>query len=142
MSSERVFADTNFFLRYLTNDVPEQADAIEQLLKHAADGSLVLITNSLVIAEMVWTLESFYRLPRADVQAKIMAILNTPGLEVVEAETILQAILWYVEKNVDYIDAFNAAWLLNHDLSMILTFNQKHFRRFEQLKVRVPGENG
>ena len=36
MKPERVFADTNLFLRYLTNDVPAQADAVEELLRQAA----------------------------------------------------------------------------------------------------------
>jgi predicted nucleic acid-binding protein len=35
MKPERVFADTNLFLRYLTNDVPDQADAVERLLRRA-----------------------------------------------------------------------------------------------------------
>lgn len=29
MKPERVFVDTNLFLRYLTDDVPTQADAVE-----------------------------------------------------------------------------------------------------------------
>jgi hypothetical protein len=33
MAIETAFADTNLFLRYLTNDVPEQADAVEGLLR-------------------------------------------------------------------------------------------------------------
>jgi len=109
MKSERIFADTNLFLRYLTNDVPQQADAVEQLLRRAAAGELVLITNTLVIAEIVWTLETFYQLPRSDIKDKVLAILNTPGLDVADAELILEAMTWYTEKNVDFIDAYNAA---------------------------------
>ncbi|RMF86682.1 MAG: hypothetical protein D6736_14535, partial [Nitrospinota bacterium] len=82
MKAERIFADTNLFLRYLTNDVPAQADAVEQLLQRAATGEILLVTNSLVIAEIVWTLESFYGLTREAVKEKVLAILNTPGLEV------------------------------------------------------------
>ena len=52
---ESVFADTNLFLRHLTNDVPEQADAVEGLLQKAAAGELVLVSNSMVVAEIVWT---------------------------------------------------------------------------------------
>ena len=59
MKPERVFADTNLFLRYLTDDVPEQADAVERLFRRAAAGEMALVTNGLVIAEIVWTLESF-----------------------------------------------------------------------------------
>ncbi len=58
MRPERVFADTNLFLRYLTNDVPQQADAVEALLRRAAAGEVTLVTNSLAIAEVVWVLET------------------------------------------------------------------------------------
>ena len=37
MKPERVFADTNLFLRCLANDVPEQADAVERVLQMAAE---------------------------------------------------------------------------------------------------------
>jgi predicted nucleic acid-binding protein len=140
MRAERLFVDTNVFLRYLTNDVPAQADAIERLLQRAATGEAVLVTNSMVIAEIVWTLESFYGLARSDIKGKVLAILNTPGLEVVDGDMILQAIGAYVEKGVDFIDAFNAAWLSAHGLRAVCTFDRKHFGRFEGLSVDVPGE--
>ncbi len=140
MKIERLFVDTNIFLRYLTNDVPAQADAIQRLLQRAGAGEVALVTNSLVIAEIVWTLESFYRLARGDIRDRILAILNTPGLEVVDGDMILQAVSGYVEKGVDFIDAFNAAWMLAHGLQGACTFDRKHFARFEGLSVHVPGE--
>jgi predicted nucleic acid-binding protein len=140
MNPERVFADTNIFLRYLTNDVPDQADAVEELLQRAAAGDLVLVTNALVVAEIVWTLEAFYHLSREEIQEKILAILGTQGVEVSEAEVILQATLWYQEKNVDFIDAFNAAWMLERDIDRVCSFDRKHFNRLEEVEVVVPGE--
>ena len=130
MEAERVFADTNLFLRYLTNDIPEQADAFEKVLRRAEQGEIVLVTNSLVIAEIVWTLEYYYRLPPSAVQDKTLAILNTPGLEVADSDRVLQAILWHVEKSVDFIDAYNAAWMAEHSIKTVFTFEQKHFKRF------------
>ena len=141
MKAERVFVDTNLFLRYLTDDVPAQADAVEALLRQAAAGEIALVVNSLVIAEIVWTLESFYQLPRDEVQAKVLAILNTPGLEVAESTLVLRATLWYAEKNVDYADAYNAAWLLGQDIKTAYTFDRKHFARLEGINTLVPGEN-
>jgi predicted nucleic-acid-binding protein len=139
MKTDRFFADTNLFLRYLTNDVPEQADAFERILRQAADGDLSLITNSLVIAEIVWTLGSYYHLSPSAIQEKILAILNTPGLKVVDGDLVLQAILWYVEKTVDFIDAFNAAWMVEQEVKTVLTFDYKHFSRFEGIQVALPG---
>lgn len=137
---ERVFADTNLFLRYLTNDLPAQADAVEQLLHRASAGEVVLVINSLVIAEIVWTLESYYGLARDAVKGKILAMLNTPGLEVAEGGLVLQAISWYADKNVDFIDAFNAAWLTARGLTVACTFDRKHFSRLKGVRVMVPGE--
>ena len=139
MKTERIFADTNLFLRFLTNDVPQQADAVEKLLNSAASGELILVTNSMVIAEIVWTLESFYRLSKTEIQTKVLAILNTPGLVLDGGNTILQAIFWYEEKNVDFIDAFNAAWMLDHEIQAVYTFDRKHFKRLEEIETRVPG---
>lgn len=141
MKPEQIFADTNLFLRYLTNDVPEQADAVEQLLRRAAAGELVLVTNSLVMAEIVWTLETFYEQSRSDIKDKVLAILNTPGLEVADGELILQAMTWYAEENVDFIDAYNAAWMQGRGLKIAGTFDKKHFSRFQGVTVMVPGAN-
>jgi len=137
--SERFFVDTNLFLRYLTNDLPEQADAVEALFRRAARGEVVLVTSSLVIAEIVWTLESHYHLDRPEVQRLVLAILNTPGLEVAEREVLFRAVFWYVEKNVDFIDAYNAAWMFQQGISGVYTFDKRHFGRFEGMSVLAPG---
>ena len=68
------------------------------ILHRAMDGEIVLATIDLVIAEIAWTLESYYQLARQDIQAKVIAILNTPGLIIANNNVVLQAILWYGEK--------------------------------------------
>jgi uncharacterized protein len=138
MKAERVFVDTNIFLRYLTNDVQNQADAVEQVLQRVAKEESLLITNSMVLAEIIWTLESYYKLSRKDIRDKVLAVLNTSGLEVIDSDLIFQAIDWYAEKNVDFLDAFNASWLLKHGLKSIYTFDQRHFSRLEGITVIVP----
>jgi predicted nucleic-acid-binding protein len=140
MTPERWFADTNLFLRYLTNDIPAQADAVEELLKRAKRGELKLVTNALVIAEIIWTLESFYHLERVDITGKVLGIINTPGIEVIDSDLVLQAVTWYADKNVDYIDAYNAAWMPGQGLEVACTFDRKHFSRFEGITVTVPSQ--
>jgi len=139
MNPEQIFADTNLFLRYLTNDIPEQADAFERMLRRAAAGKLNLLTNSMVLAEIVWTLQSYYRMQKEDVESNVLAILNTPGLEVADGEIILKAVVWYAEKNVDFVDAYNAAWMFDRGIATICTYDRKHFSRFEDVQVIIPG---
>lgn len=133
------FVDTNVFLRFLTNDVPEQAAAVEGLLAAAASGHIRLTTNPMVIAEIVWTLESFYQLQRADVAAKVTAILNTPGLQVAEASLLLEAVADYVDLNIDFIDAYNGAWVRKQGLTDAITFDRRHLSRLQGIRVSVPG---
>lgn len=138
MKTEKNFVDTNIFLRYLTNDVPTQADAVEELFRSAAEGEVNLLTNTLVVAEIIWTLESYYRLSREEIYSKVLAIINTPGLEVVDSDLILQAITWYKEKNIDFLDGYNGAWLLSQGMKTIHTFDKKHFSRLEGISVKIP----
>ena len=132
------FADTNLFLRYLTNDIPEKADAVEKLLGLASREEILLVTTPLVIAEIVWTLERFYGWSKPMIMASVLTILGTPGIEVEDRDTVLQAVVWYEEKNVNFIDAFHAAWLLAAGIDRVHTFDRKHFERFGHLKVSVP----
>jgi predicted nucleic acid-binding protein len=62
----------------------------------------------------------------------------TPGLEVDGADLLLQAAVWYAEKNTDFIDAFNASWMLKHGMEMVYTFDQKHFNRFGGITALLP----
>ena len=137
---ERVFIDTNLFLRYLTNDQPQQADQVEKLLRRAAAGKVALVTNVLVIAEIVWTLTSFYKIPREEVKDKVVAILNTDGIEVENTNLILQAALAFAEKNVDFIDAYTAAWCSANTVPVVCTFEQAHFKRLTGVVSKLPNE--
>ncbi|RMD49327.1 MAG: type II toxin-antitoxin system VapC family toxin [Ignavibacteria bacterium] len=89
---EQYFVDTNVFLRYLTNDDPKKADRIETLFEEAELGKIALITSPLVIAELVWTLESYYHIKPAQIESLILAIFNTPNLNVTEEHLLIQAL--------------------------------------------------
>jgi len=135
---DRFFADTNLFLRYLTSDVPAQASAVKELLGKAAQGEIVLETNILVIAEIVWTLQSYYELPREEIKDKVLGILNTPGLRVENSDIVGRAILVYAAKNVDFIDAYNGYWMKEQGLTGVYTFDERHYKRLEGISPLIP----
>lgn len=95
-----LFVDTNIFLRFLTNDDPIKAKKAEALFKAAVNGKQRLRTSLLVIAEIVWTLESFYELPKEDIANKIAMILNTPHLTCSEAPLIRRALDLYLPGSI------------------------------------------
>lgn len=130
-----LFVDTNVFLRFLTNDDPAKAKRAEALFRSAVEGRAELRTSLLVIAEMVWTLESFYGLEKPDVADKVAVILNTPHLACPEARVIRPALDLYVRENIDFIDAYHAFSLKDEGLGRIATFDRKHFSRVDWLEI-------
>lgn len=133
------FVDTNFFLRFLLNDIPEQSRAIEEILQQAAAGKQKLWANPLVIAEIVWTCESYYELPKNEIKEKVLMILNTPGLEIEDRDLVAEAVIHYAEKNIDFIDAYNACWMRDREVQDIYTFDKKHYKRLNWVKYHIPG---
>ena len=131
----KVFVDTNVFLRFLTNDDPVKAKRVEILFRQAIKGQIQLITSLLVMAEIVWTLESFYHLTKTDIASKVEIILNTPNLLCPQAEIIVMALDLYVQENIDFIDAFHAHDLQTQGVSQIATYDHKHFKRVPWLEI-------
>lgn len=126
----RVFVDTNVFLRFLTRDEPAQAEKARRLFASALAGEVIAETSLLVIAEIVWTLESYYGLAHGEVAEHVSTILSTPNLECPNKDMLLEALLSYTERNVDFIDAYHAVLLLRRRDVSLATFDRKHFRRF------------
>ena len=133
-----VFVDTNIFLRFLTNDDPAKAARAGRLFRDAVNGRVSLTTSALVIAEIVWTLESFYGLPKPEIAAKVEKILNTPNLECDESERIIQALDTFVHENVDYIDAYHAFFMKDLGITRIATYDKKDFGRIPWIEIFEP----
>jgi predicted nucleic-acid-binding protein len=96
-----------------------------------------LFTTDLVVAEIVWVLESYYELPKEEIQDKVEKILNTPNLICPRKELILNALTMYSEKNIDYIDAVNALILKERGIEELYSYD-KHFDRIEGLTRLEP----
>lgn len=131
------FLDTNIFIRFLTDDVPEKVDACEEIFKKAVEKQEILFTTDLVIAEIVWVLESFYELPKNEIQDKVEKILNTPNLICPHKDLILSALILYSEKNIDYIDAYNALILKENGIEELYSYD-KHYDRIDWLTRLEP----
>ncbi len=125
------FVDTNLFVRYLTNDDPQKADRVERLLAEAGAGKVALVTAEIVMAELVWVLESCYELAPAEIAPLIRGILATPGLEVINGPLVERALLYYEEQNVDFIDGYIAAVMEKRSLNGLYSYDRKHAARIE-----------
>jgi predicted nucleic-acid-binding protein len=119
---ERVI-DTNIILRYLTNDIPEQAEKCEELFKRVSEEKEFIEVPLLVIAEAVWTMTKYYKQPKKNVVESISIMLKTPGIKVRDKKLILDGLELYRDKNVSFTDAY---------LATNCTYTQKGIYSFDE----------
>jgi predicted nucleic-acid-binding protein len=121
--------DTNIFLRLLTEDDTRQTPAAKRFFTDVIGKKTRAYVTVAVILELVWTLESYYELARADVSDKLSLLLNTGNLTVENSEVVEKAIEHYESSNADFIDCYNAAFAnLNGDGTML-----SYDRHFDKL---------
>jgi predicted nucleic acid-binding protein len=99
------FVDTNILVRHLTGDPPEQAARARRLLS----GGDQLLLPDLVVAELVYVLESFYELPRTRVAELARAVVAFPAIEVADEPALLRALEVYEVHRLDFADAYLVA---------------------------------
>jgi predicted nucleic-acid-binding protein len=131
------FIDTNIFIRFLTNDIPKKADACEQLFREAVEKNEKFFTTEMVIAEIVWVLESYYELPKKEVRKMVEKILITPFLFCVQKDLILNALILYSEKDIDYIDAYNLSVLKEQGIREAYSYD-RHYDKIEWVSRLEP----
>ena len=132
------FVDTNLFIRYLTNDDKAKAERVDDLLNQAAQKKVKLVTAEIVLAEVVWVLESYYRIEKKQIAEMLEAILSTPGLEVMNGKTVERAIQYYSSQNIDFVDAYIVALMEKQGITGIYSFDKKHLERIKSIQRLEP----
>jgi predicted nucleic acid-binding protein len=134
---KRQFIDTDIFLRFLTRDDPSRYEKCRDIFKKAIEGEIALATSAMVIAELIWTLLSYYKVPKADVIEKVSIIVATESLHIPEKDRIMDALVLYGRKNIDYIDAYNAVSMRHDGLKEIYSYDED-FDAIEGIQRKEP----
>jgi predicted nucleic acid-binding protein len=116
----RALLDTNVLVRHLTGDPPSQARRATALL--AGDNELLLA--DLVLAELVYVLESFYRRPREQVAEAARSLLALPSIATVDPDLLLRSLELYEAHRLDYAEAYLAAAAEVWEVGRVVSFDQ------------------
>jgi uncharacterized protein len=108
MAIQPRFIDSNVFLRYLLKDDPTRSQAAFELLARVNRGEERVITNSIVMFEVIFSLQRKLKLPKADVRDSLMYLLELDQLVFPERQLFIDALHLFVEKNIAFGDAFIA----------------------------------
>lgn len=135
---EKAFIDTSVILRILVEDDDLKSKACGKLLRDAKKNGIALHLLPIAVMEIVWVLEKVYKFDRKRIREIATALLNTPELHVEMEDAFRKALTVYEEKNIKFADAIMSAWGLECGLSTVYTYDEKHFKRIEGLKVKKP----
>jgi predicted nucleic acid-binding protein len=134
----RATLDTSILIRHLTGDDPGKAARVRGLLARAAQGEIDLLVPPVVIAELAWVLESYFRLRRGEIAELPEAVLATPGLTIPERPVLAEAVTAFRDSGVDFTDAWIAAVARAQGYTTVFTFDRRHFARLEGIQPEAP----
>ncbi|HEX5504581.1 MAG TPA: PIN domain-containing protein [Thermomicrobiales bacterium] len=117
------FLHTNVLLRYFTRDDEEKARRALALLAHVERGDERVVTSHAVIAEVVYTLQRFYKVPREQVRALVAPLIALRGLQLSDKDLYGRAFALYVERRISFTDAYNAAYMQARGLTEIYSWD-------------------
>jgi predicted nucleic acid-binding protein len=114
------FVDTNILIRHLTLDPPATAKRATRFLAEADE----LFLTDLVVAEVVYVLESFYEVPRAEVGELVRAILVFDSMVTTDRDLLLRAVEVYVDHRLDFAEAYLVASAEASGIGAVASFDR------------------
>jgi predicted nucleic acid-binding protein len=119
------FVDTNILVRHLTGDPPQQAARATRFLAEADE----LLLADLVVAEVVYVLESFYEVPRPKVADLVRAIIAFPTVVVPDPAVLLRSLELYEVDGLDFAEAYLVAQAERSGVGVVASFDMAIDRR-------------
>lgn len=114
------FVDTNILIRHLTGDPPDQAARATAFLSEVDE----LLLPDVIVAEIVYVLESFYEVPVEDVALLLRSIIAFDVIRVMSAPLLLRSLEVYETHRIDYAEAYLVASAEASAVGRIVSFDR------------------
>ena len=82
------FVDTNYFIRFLINDIPEQHKKAKSLFERGISGKLGLCTSVIVFFELFWVFSSYYEKNKMEVIDILRKVLKMDFIQLENREIL------------------------------------------------------
>jgi len=132
--SNTVYADTNMFLRYLTDEPIELSAKVSSFFNKIQSGEYRLYVCDLVVSELVYVLEKVFELSKKEICEKIKILMLKRNIILENKQIIFKALEVYRDLNVNFVDAYIYSHSSKNELNKIFSFDE-HFKRFENIEI-------
>lgn len=117
--------DSNIIIRFITKDDSKKAEICRRLIEQELDSENLLLSD-MAMAEIIWVLESVYKLKKDEIKEKIEAILNSKGLNFQNKILLSEAIIIYSTYNIDFIDAYQSVLMQQNDIDTVYSYDKDY----------------
>ena len=122
----------NVILRFLLADHPDQSPRCKTLFARLEGGKETVFLPEIVVADVAWTLTSFYRWPKEKTRQFLGQLLTLRGIRTADTARLNQALQFFAERNLDFSDALVASEMIAAGRREIYSFD-KHFNRISEV---------
>ena len=125
--TETIIVDANIIIRFLLNDHPKLSQLATSLFSKAQKKLIKIYLDEVILAEVIWTLSSFYKIKKADLIDNIEKFISQDWIVNTKKESMLKALYLYKSSNLDYIDCW--IFVVSQALKFKLETFDKNLRR-------------
>ncbi len=123
--------DANVVIRHIADDHPDHAPRAHRLFDAIRAGSVWVTIEDVTLAEIVWTLSSYYRMDRGNIADALLELMQPDGIISQNKAEAQLALVLFRQHNLDFADALLAA--------KALAGGDKEIASFDHDFDRIPG---
>lgn len=100
--------DANIILRLLLGDIPLQVEKSKQIFKRIEKDQLTGIVSILVVGEILWVLENFYKRSRKTFIPQVIQTISLRSIRILEVgkQDAVQTLEEMLKTNLDFTDLY------------------------------------
>lgn len=118
------FLDTNIFVNHLLQLNPEQGERASGILERIEAGDLTVQISDIVVFETVFTLQRAYRVPREEIAANVLQILELPGIVLPAKAQYRRVFELYLSSAVGFADCYHAVLMQRRGVTEVISFDK------------------
>ena len=122
--------DTNVLIRFLTHDKDKKYKELYNFFERLELGKMRVELKLIVLFQVIFVLQSFYKVPRAQIAAGLADLLKYKGINIKEKKIVQRALELWCEENVEIVDCYIVA-CIEKDAQNILYSYDRDFDKFK-----------
>lgn len=122
--------DTNVLIRFLTHDKDKKFKKLYNFFERLELGKMRVELKLIVLFQVIFVLQSYYKVPRAQIAAGLADLLKYKGINIKEKKIVQRALELWSEENVEIVDCYLVA-CIEKDAQNILYSYDRDFDKFK-----------